>query len=154
MQKRRSLTGAALFVAGVLCGVLAVAALGPSPVRAQAELRVQGVRLEALVPVPAAAGSRGIAVIPRNAAQIKFHCELSGQTLGTVARGVWIAEDVGAVAPPNFTIDDSSELLLESSPVVSTFSLSQPETGWPVGNYRFEVRVADSVVHTERFIIE
>ena len=61
---------------------------------------------------------------------------------------VWIAEKTDA-APPNFKID-SIALNAGRSMNLATFSLSKPNSGWPVGEYRVELSIdgeAAQVVH-------
>jgi hypothetical protein len=133
---------------GLLCGLGVAGFFGSGPAIAQGEITLRPVRFEALVPVEATGGS-----VPKTAAQLKFHFEVSGQIAGSVARGTWIAENVGEVAPPNYQID-SAELSLQGSPVNGSFSLSQPDQGWPIGQYRLEISVGGNIVHTERFSIQ
>jgi len=54
---------------------------------------------------------------------------------GDVAvRGVWIAEDVGDVAPPNYKIDEATVKVSGGSTAAGTFNMSKPNNGFPVGN--------------------
>ncbi len=62
-----------------------------------------------------------------------------GRGLGPRAkiRVVWIAEDVGDVAPPNYEIDDASTIANDDAR--GRFTLSKPMNGWTSGRYRVEV---------------
>lgn len=150
MEKRRRLHGLGALAAGMLLGSVAttLATIGI----AQEQEGLRPIRLEALVPIAAKPSLDGL-VLPQEASQLRFHFELTGAARGTVAKGVWIAEDVGTAVPPNFTID-SAELHFDDGRRTGSFSLNRPAKGWPVGKYRIEVRVGDRVLYTERFRIE
>ncbi|MBI1788259.1 MAG: hypothetical protein HYR60_12005 [Acidobacteria bacterium] len=77
--------------------------------------------------------------------------KVEGATLGTIARGVWIAEDVGKAAPPNYKIDEKSLAL----PFLNSgaFSLSKPNKGFPVGSYRLEIYFGDKLAKTLKFSV-
>jgi hypothetical protein len=78
--------------------------------------------------------------------------KVDGIKAGTPIRGVWIAEDVGSVAPPNYKIDEATVNL----PIIQkgTFSLSKPNAGFPVGKYRLEIYVADNLAKTLPFTVK
>jgi hypothetical protein len=57
---------------------------------------------------------------------------------------VWIAENVGNIAPPNYTIDEANARA-EGSDSSGVFTLSRPDDGWAPGDYRVEFYV-DSVL--------
>lgn len=48
---------------------------------------------------------------------------------GTTLRAVWIAEDTGGVAPPNYQIAEKVLPLPECEPMLGNTSLSQPTKG-------------------------
>jgi len=58
--------------------------------------------------------------------------------INSVVRVVWIAEDVGEVAEPNFIVDQT-ETEITSSEFSARFTLSRPSDGWAEGKYRLEV---------------
>ena len=93
----------------------------------------------------------------RNTLKIICAFELLESSKGKKMEAVWIAEDVGGVAPPNFVIDVWS-LDLPSSSVwtfePATTELSKPTNGWPVGQYRLELRFDDDIDLTLPFTIE
>jgi hypothetical protein len=71
---------------------------------------------------------------------------------GTKLRSVWIAEDVGEVAPPNYKVDETT-VVTPAPPSSGTFSLSRPNAGWPIGSYRVEIYADDALIETLKFTI-
>jgi hypothetical protein len=73
----------------------------------------------------------------------------AGLRAQTKIRVVWIAEDIGDVAPPHYTIDEASATasIPDSHGV---FTLSRPEDGWAPGNYRIEFYLDNELVETIR----
>lgn len=84
----------------------------------------------------------------------KIYARWQGSDLqtGTAIRAVWIAEDVGAVAPPNYKVDESI-LKVPEPDAAGTFTLGRPTNGWPVGKYRVEIHVGDELAETVKFTI-
>lgn len=81
---------------------------------------------------------------------LKYHFP-RGKHQGKVFKGTWIAENVEEVRP-NFAID-SAEVKPGALPVLF-FNLSKPNTGWPKGQYRLEIRADDVLIHTAKFVIQ
>jgi len=71
---------------------------------------------------------------------------------GTKLRAVWIAEDVGDVAPPNYKVDEAS-VVAPKPPSSGVFTLSRPNAGWPIGSYRVEIYADDTLIETLKFTI-
>ena len=69
--------------------------------------------------------------------KIELHLELLGITSLTKISGIWVAEKTDA-APANFEID-TANLNAMIGMKEATFSLSKPDKGWPVGNYRVDL---------------
>jgi hypothetical protein len=69
---------------------------------------------------------------------------------GTPVRAVWIAEDVGAAAPPNTKIDE----ITTTSYTGGSFNLTKPNKGWPVGRYRLEIYLGKELAKTVPFAIK
>ena len=70
-----------------------------------------------------------------------------GLRAGTKIRAVWIAADLGEVAPKNYTIDEATATA--SVPDArGVFTLGQPEGGWSPGLYRVEFYVDDALAET------
>ncbi len=84
----------------------------------------------------------------------KIYARWQGETLqkGDKIRCVWIAEDVGDVAPKNYKVDETSTTA-DGPRGSGTFTLSKPNKGWPVGKYRAEFYQGDQLVETVRFEI-
>jgi hypothetical protein len=84
----------------------------------------------------------------------KIYCvwKSDGVVVGTTLRGVWIAEDVGKVAPPNYKIDEASLTVAVANQ--GSFSLSKPNNGFPVGKYRLEIYFGKALLKTVPFTVE
>ena len=84
----------------------------------------------------------------------KIYARWQGETLkkGDTIRAVWMTEDVGAAAPPNYKVAETSKTATEPRSF-GTFTLSKPNKGWPVGKYRLELYVGSELVETLRFTI-
>ncbi len=72
---------------------------------------------------------------------------------GAKVRAVWIAEDVGDIAPPNYKIDEA-KAVAASPDAHGTFILSRPEDGWAPGKYRVEFYLDDILVDTVKLEIK
>lgn len=79
--------------------------------------------------------------------------ESEGVKKDTSLRAVWIAEDVGSVAPANFKIDEAT-IKAAQDDFSGTFSISRPNAGWPVGKYRVEFYAEKTLVKTLKFTIK
>jgi hypothetical protein len=93
--------------------------------------------------------------------QTVFTPETPKITLGVQPRSVEPGDTVTAapiaektaVAPPNDTID-SIGLTIGADPLVA-FRLSKPDAGWPIGEYRVDLRHGDGPVeHSQRFSVK
>jgi len=84
-----------------------------------------------------------------------IYARWQGQSLrnGARVRAVWIAEDVGEVAPPNYKIDEASAVVVNSSDAHGKFTLSRPDDGWAPGSYRVEFYLDDTLVDTIKLVI-
>jgi len=74
-----------------------------------------------------------------DAPKIILHAELLDMQQGTKVSADWIAENTNGAAPPNFKID-SAEITVKDEDE-ATFSLSKPNNGWPVGDYRVDLLI-------------
>lgn len=84
----------------------------------------------------------------------KIFCRWQGETLkaGDKIRAVWIAEDVGDIAPKNYKVSEASETA-DGPRGFGTFTLSRPNKGWPPGQYRIEIYDGDQLAETVKFDI-
>jgi hypothetical protein len=77
----------------------------------------------------------------------------NGLRKNSKVRAVWIAEDVGTIAPPNYKIDDA--VAIASAPDAhGMFTLSRPSDGWAPGNYRVEFYVDEMLVEVVKLQIK
>jgi hypothetical protein len=67
-------------------------------------------------------------------------------------RAVWIAENIGDVAPSNYTIDEATATA-PAADARGVFVLSRPEGGWAPGDYRVEFSVDDELIETVKLKI-
>jgi hypothetical protein len=84
----------------------------------------------------------------------KIYCawKAKGVAGETPFRGVFIAEDVGTVAPPNYKIDEATVSLTGDG--AGSFALSRPNNGFPVGKYRLEIYIGGELAMTVPFTIK
>jgi hypothetical protein len=84
----------------------------------------------------------------------KIYARWTGRGLreGAKIRAVWIAEDLGDVAPPNYTIDEAATTANGPS-THGTFTLSRPDDGWVPGDYRVEFYLDAELVETVKLKI-
>jgi hypothetical protein len=87
-----------------------------------------------------------------NTPQIVCVYKVEGAGLGMNTKSIWIAEDVGKAAPPNYKILEKSLTLpfLNSG----SFSLSKPNNGFPVGAYRLEIYLGSKLARTLKFSVQ
>lgn len=84
----------------------------------------------------------------------KIYARWKGQGLRDHAkiRVVWIAENIGDMAPPDYTIDEASTTATAPDSH-GLFTLSRPDDGWAPGNYRIEFYVDDELIETAKLKI-
>ncbi|HEX5753249.1 MAG TPA: hypothetical protein VFZ09_44020 [Archangium sp.] len=87
-------------------------------------------------------------VLPASLPKVTFYFRAPA---GTTLTGSFIAEDVGKAAPKNFVIDSAT--VTAADKMAATFTLGRPTSGWPIGQYRLEVKQGKKLVHVERFMI-
>jgi hypothetical protein len=83
-----------------------------------------------------------------------IHCAWSIDGVGgeVTVRSVWIAEDVGKVAPPNYRIDEAS--IKMGGDGSGQFQLSKPNNGFPTGKYRVEIYIDNKLAKTVPFTVK
>jgi uncharacterized protein DUF3108 len=84
----------------------------------------------------------------------KIYARWQGRSLreGAKIRAAWIAENVGDVAPPNYTIDEANTTA-NGPNTHGTFTLSRPDDGWAPGDYRVEFYLDADLVETVKLKI-
>lgn len=84
----------------------------------------------------------------------KIYARWQGHDLPRQAkiRIVWIAENIGDAAPPDYTIDESTALASEPDSH-GIFTLSRPDNGWAPGDYRVEFYIDDALTETVKLKI-
>ena len=75
---------------------------------------------------------------------------VEGVGLSVPIRSVWIAEDVGGAAPPNYQLEDKSIVGVNEG----SFYITTPANGWPVGKYRLEIYIGDKFAKQIPFTIK
>jgi uncharacterized RDD family membrane protein YckC len=75
---------------------------------------------------------------------------IAGADLSVPIKSVWIAEDVGNGAPPNYQIAEKST----SGVNEGRFYMTSPTNGWPIGKYRLEIYIGDNLAKQVPFSIK
>ncbi len=70
---------------------------------------------------------------------------------GSEIKGVWICEDAEGI-PHDFPIDEAGVRLGEHENM-GEFSLVKPNNDWPIGDYRVELYVGESLIDKVKFKI-
>ena len=76
--------------------------------------------------------------------------KVEGVDPGVAIKAVWIADDTGGAAPPNYKIDENSF----SGGDEFSANLSSPTNGWPVGRYHLEIYIRDKLAKKVPFTIK
>jgi len=84
----------------------------------------------------------------------QIYVRWQGQRLrkGAKVRAVWIAENIGDDAPPDYKADEASAIA-ESPTAHGVFTLSRPDDAWALGDYRAEFYVDDVLVEAVKLKI-
>ena len=82
--------------------------------------------------------------------QIVCVWEIADTDRTTPLKSVWIAEDVGDVAPPNYQLAEKSMSGLNEG----KFYVTRPTNGWPIGKYRLEIYIGDTLAKQIPFSIK
>jgi hypothetical protein len=73
--------------------------------------------------------------------------------VGAKVRAVWVAENIGDIAPPDYKIDEASAVVTAPD-ANGVFTLSQPEGGWASGSYRVEFYLDEALIDTVKLQIK
>jgi hypothetical protein len=76
----------------------------------------------------------------------------NGLRKGAKVRVVWIAQNIGEIAAPDYTIDEATTTATAPDSR-GVFTLSRPEDGWAPGDYRVEFYVDDALIETAKLKI-
>lgn len=82
--------------------------------------------------------------------QIVCVWEIAGTDFNTPLKSVWIAEDVGDAAPPNYQLAAKSM----SGVNEGKFYVTSPANGWPIGKYHLEIYIGDTLAKQIPFSIK
>ena len=93
-----------------------------------------------------------LTTISADALQIVARWRVHDVANKTKIRAVWIAEDTGEVAPPDYKVDEATNIATAPD-AVGTFTLSRPEDGWAAGKYRVEFYVGNVLAETLKLTI-
>ncbi len=84
---------------------------------------------------------------------IYISADLADVETGSTVTVSWVSVDSGRVAPPNYEIDSVNlDIGMIDNHVNS--SLSKPNAGWPVGDYRVDLAVDGEVADSVEFAVE
>ena len=90
-------------------------------------------------------------VFAPDAPKIILHVQIQDMPKGARVTADWIAAKTNA-APANYKIDSASvELDKDVASSEVTFSLSRPNAGWPVGDYRVDLSINGKVAKSPEF---
>lgn len=79
--------------------------------------------------------------------------QMEGVKRGDKLRAVWIADDVGKVAPANTKIAEKT-MTMEGDPNEGSFSCTKPAKNWPPGKYHVDIYANDKLATTATFTVE
>jgi hypothetical protein len=76
--------------------------------------------------------------------------DVAGVDPSVPIKSVWVADDVGAGAPPHYKIAERS---IAGYPE-GTFSATRPSNGWPPGQYHLEIYIGDTLAKQIPFSVK
>ena len=88
---------------------------------------------------------------PADAAEIHGLIRFEPVTAAFSVRGAWVSVD--AISVPNYEIAGVEIPVKVSAAATAHFSISRPNSGWPVGNYLLRVTIGERVVADASFAI-
>lgn len=91
-------------------------------------------------------------VFPADSPRIYARWQGSDLRVNAKIRAVWIAENVGDIAPANYKIDEATTLATAPDSH-GIFTLGRPEDGWAPGIYRVEFYIDETLAETVKLKI-
>jgi hypothetical protein len=82
--------------------------------------------------------------------EIVLHVQLVDVTAGETLGATWVAEKTAA-APLNYKIDSVEAPATDADEF--QFSLSKPDAGWPVGEYRVDLTIHGKLAKSAHFTV-
>lgn len=76
--------------------------------------------------------------------------DVAGVDPSVPIKSIWVADDVGAAAPPNYKIVEKTLVGYSEG----SFSMTSPNGGWPVGQYHLEIYIGDKLAKQIPFTIK
>jgi hypothetical protein len=95
---------------------------------------------------------RAATTFDANVEKIYARWQGNGLQRGARIRVVWIAENIGEVAAPNYTIDEATTTATAPDSH-GLFTFSRPEAGWAPGDYRLEFYLDDTLADSVKLRI-
>lgn len=104
------------------------------------------------VVVSSGAGAEPASTFSTDVASLLAQVKTQGAKKGDQLRAVWVADDVGAAAPANLTIEET-DTTLEGDIQNGKFTVSKPAKGWPAGEYHVEIYANGELAASSKFTI-
>ena len=86
---------------------------------------------------------------PPNTPVFVYHYRVP-KVAAKVYRGTWIAENAEEIRP---NLEIASADATRGKEAVLYFRLTKPQSDWPKGLYRLEIRADGKLIHTVRFVV-
>jgi len=83
--------------------------------------------------------------------EIHLLVQFEGLKAGSKVKGTWISVD--AIKTPNYEIDSSESQFSKDGEGTAHFSLSRPNQGWPVGNYKVDLHLDGALLTSVPFAV-
>lgn len=76
--------------------------------------------------------------------------DVAGVDPSVPIKSIWVADDVGAAAPPHLKLMEKSVAGYSEG----SFSVTRPDNGWPAGQYHLEIYIGDTLAKEVPFSIK
>jgi hypothetical protein len=114
---------------------------------ARPEVKLEGTPKQLSVSVAAERFGKSTTTFRVNAPEINARWRGHRLRTGAKVKAVWIAENIGEDFPQDYKIDEASATA-EGPSARGAFTLTRPEDGWAIGDYRVEFYVDNVLVDT------